>query len=161
MAMHGTGAGAGAGDSHGGGGGYEDAKQGQHESEGASGNNSLSLFQSCHGGLESAADAHEIYFMGIIDILQLYNAGKKAESFYKGMFTDKYVRTASWPIPKMLLHRFSPNEKIAALLYWRDYHSNSSYIVMRYALLIHTHSYVILFSLRCALCCTMCCAGAR
>lgn len=55
--------------------------------------NAASIFQSFHGGIPSAEDAREIYFLGIIDILQLYNMNKRTESAMKGMFTDKCVST--------------------------------------------------------------------
>jgi hypothetical protein len=47
------------------------------------------VFQSYYGGIPSARGVDEIYFMGIIDILQLYNLNKQTETFYKGLFGDK------------------------------------------------------------------------
>lgn len=35
------------------------------------GNNSMSIFQSYYGGIRSTREANEIYFIGIIDILQV------------------------------------------------------------------------------------------
>lgn len=54
-----------------------------------------SIFCSCDGGIASYAEdtdnneGDETYFMGIIDILQLYNTGKKMETFFKGLSQDK------------------------------------------------------------------------
>jgi len=45
-------------------------------------------FKGCHGGFQGE-DRSEIYFVGIIDILQQYNSKKTAENFFKGMMTDK------------------------------------------------------------------------
>ena len=51
--------------------------------------NTDNLFIHKHGGMLSAPDEHgissEIYFLGIIDILQLYNTSKRAETFFKGL----------------------------------------------------------------------------
>jgi hypothetical protein len=74
------------------------------------------VFQSYYGGIPSARGVDEIYFMGIIDILQvfalsnsshspcvagadivhlllcdpqLYNLNKQTETFYKGLFSDR------------------------------------------------------------------------
>ncbi len=52
-------------------------------------NPEASLFQSYCGGIRSSREANEIYYIGIIDILQLYNAGKRMETFLKGFTHDK------------------------------------------------------------------------
>lgn len=44
-----------------------------------------SIFQSFHGGIRSAPDVGEIYFLGIIDILQVYNVGKRGETVFKSL----------------------------------------------------------------------------
>jgi hypothetical protein len=48
------------------------------------------MFNSYHGGILAAPNSEtgvrdEVYFFGIIDILQLYNASKRAETFFKGI----------------------------------------------------------------------------
>lgn len=50
-----------------------------------------SAFQACHGGMASTPEANEIYYIGIIDVLQLYNTGKKMETFFKGFTNDRYA----------------------------------------------------------------------
>eukprot|EP00981_Chlorochromonas_danica_P002710 scaffold537_cov180-Ochromonas_danica.AAC.15 len=50
---------------------------------------SLSIFQSCCGGIRSAPQAQEIYFIGLIDILQIYNSSKRMETFLRGFQHDK------------------------------------------------------------------------
>jgi 1-phosphatidylinositol-4-phosphate 5-kinase len=49
---------------------------------------SPSVFQSYCGGIKSTREKNEIYFIGIIDILQLYNAGKRAETVFKSIQED-------------------------------------------------------------------------
>lgn len=44
-----------------------------------------SIFQSFHGGIRSAPEVGEIYFLGIIDILQVYNVGKRGETVFKSL----------------------------------------------------------------------------
>lgn len=56
--------------------------------EGEEGGGGASLFTSQYGGIRSA-DSSEIYFMGIIDILQVYNTGKQMENFFKGFTHDR------------------------------------------------------------------------
>mmetsp|Transcript_23038 Transcript_23038/g.38584 ORF Transcript_23038/g.38584 Transcript_23038/m.38584 type:complete len:705 (-) Transcript_23038:220-2334(-) len=56
-----------------------------------------SVFQSYYGGIPAARGVDEIYFMGIIDILQLYNIGKQTESFYKGIISDRMLQSAVNP----------------------------------------------------------------
>ncbi len=41
------------------------------------------LFQAYHGGIRAAEGVNEIYYVGIIDILQLYNARKRGETMLK------------------------------------------------------------------------------
>eukprot|EP01032_Pedospumella_encystans_P012007 gene12007-13921_t len=55
------------------------------------------VFQSYYGGIPAARGTDEIYFMGIIDILQLYNLGKRTETFYKGLFADKKIQSSIRP----------------------------------------------------------------
>lgn len=50
---------------------------------------SPSIFQSHYGGIRSDPAVNEIYFMGIIDILQLYNRSKQLETMFKGISKDK------------------------------------------------------------------------
>jgi hypothetical protein len=57
--------------------------------EGISECNGSSFFNSYFGGIQSASAANEIYFMGIIDILQVYNTNKKMENFMKGFSHDR------------------------------------------------------------------------
>lgn len=59
------------------------------EDEAAHNEQAASVFQACSGGMRAAAGTEEIYFMGIIDILQLYNAGKQLETFFKGFTNDR------------------------------------------------------------------------
>eukprot|EP01034_Spumella_vulgaris_P022517 gene22517-28650_t len=49
----------------------------------------VSVFTQCSGGIASTRSANAIYFVGIIDILQLYNTGKKLETFFKGFTNDR------------------------------------------------------------------------
>ena len=48
-----------------------------------------SLFNSYYGGIKSTPETCEVYFMGIIDILQVYNASKQMENFFKGFTHDR------------------------------------------------------------------------
>ncbi len=52
-----------------------------------------SVFTTHEGGILSAGNK-EIYFMGVIDILQLYNSTKQAETFLKGFIHDKMSLSA-------------------------------------------------------------------
>lgn len=52
-----------------------------------------SVFTTHEGGILSAGNK-EIYFMGVIDILQLYNTTKQAETFFKGFVHDKMSLSA-------------------------------------------------------------------
>lgn len=47
-------------------------------------------FKSYHGGIQSL-NRKEVYYMGIIDILQLYNTQKRAETFFKSLTHRKEV----------------------------------------------------------------------
>jgi len=48
----------------------------------------ISIFQQTDGGIIDPT-THEIYFMGIIDILQPYNLRKRIETGLKGLRYDK------------------------------------------------------------------------
>jgi 1-phosphatidylinositol-4-phosphate 5-kinase len=52
-----------------------------------------SVFTTHEGGVLSAGNK-EIYFMGVIDILQVYNTAKQAETFLKGFVHDKMTLSA-------------------------------------------------------------------
>eukprot|EP00455_Lapot_gusevi_P034910 TRINITY_DN3862_c0_g2_i4.p2 TRINITY_DN3862_c0_g2~~TRINITY_DN3862_c0_g2_i4.p2 ORF type:complete len:126 (+),score=17.38 TRINITY_DN3862_c0_g2_i4:520-897(+) len=56
------------------------------------------IFLREHGGIRSVTqDGHpgdEVYFMGVIDLLTLYNAKKKVETFFKS-FTNKREELSS------------------------------------------------------------------
>ena len=49
----------------------------------------MSLFKRHYGGIKSVDDTDEIYFMGIIDILQSYNNQKKFETMFKSIISPK------------------------------------------------------------------------
>jgi hypothetical protein len=63
-----------------------------------------SLFCRSNGGLPSA-DGQQVYFMGVIDILQTYRARKKLENFFKGAYMDK--KMISCVPPKQYAARFT------------------------------------------------------
>ncbi|CAM9858284.1 unnamed protein product, partial [Hapterophycus canaliculatus] len=54
--------------------------------------------------VEGGAPGNDIYFMGIIDILQQYNMRKHAETFWKGLKHDRYE--VSCVDPKLYYERF-------------------------------------------------------
>ena len=58
-----------------------------------SSNKAVSIFRQTHGGLISS-DGKEVYFMGIIDILQLYNTRKHAETLLKSVFVRRQELSA-------------------------------------------------------------------
>lgn len=65
----------------------------------------VSIFQSCCGGIRSAPQAQEIYFIGLIDILQIYNSSKRMETFLRGLQHDKKQVSCvepSWYAERML-----------------------------------------------------------
>ncbi len=47
-----------------------------------------SIFQSFHGGIRSSPEVGEIYYLGIIDILQAYNMGKRGETMLKSIYQN-------------------------------------------------------------------------
>lgn len=56
-----------------------------------------SLFQQHDGGVLSSDESGAIYFMGIIDILQVYNTNKRLENFFKGFSHDRKQLSAVDP----------------------------------------------------------------
>ena len=46
------------------------------------------LFQSYCGGIKAADGVYEIYYVGIIDILQLYNTRKRLETVFRSITED-------------------------------------------------------------------------
>jgi 1-phosphatidylinositol-4-phosphate 5-kinase len=57
-----------------------------------------SLFNEHCGGIRSAnAETQEVYFMGLIDILQVYNTNKRLENFFKGFSHDRRQLSAVDP----------------------------------------------------------------
>lgn len=66
--------------------------------------NTGSLFQSYHGGIRSYNDQGYVFFMGIIDILQEYNIGKHAETFFKSFSHNK--QELSSVDPELYAERF-------------------------------------------------------
>jgi hypothetical protein len=50
-----------------------------------------SVFQSFYGGIRSSPEVGEIYYLGIIDILQVYNVGKRGETVFKSLLGNGYV----------------------------------------------------------------------
>jgi len=70
--------------------------------------NNQSVFNADSGGVyersPSGAKGADVYFLGIIDILQQYNAKKAAENFFKGFKYDR--REISAVHPKLYAERF-------------------------------------------------------
>ena len=70
----------------------------------------LSIFQQDHGGFEGqnqdGTPNNEIYYVGIIDILQQYNVKKWGENKLKGWFTDQGTKKISAVPPKDYARRF-------------------------------------------------------
>ena len=70
----------------------------------------LSVFQRDHGGFEGRnADGsvnNEIYYVGIIDILQQYNVRKFGENKLKSWFTNQGTKKISAVPPKRYAKRF-------------------------------------------------------
>ena len=62
-----------------------------------------SIFSLDEGGMNSADD-QEVYFTGIIDILQQYNSLKRAETFFKGFTHD--AKEISAVEPRSYANRF-------------------------------------------------------
>lgn len=56
----------------------------------------ISIFQQFCGGILST-DGDEIYYFGIIDLLQQWNAKKQFENFFKGFTHDKTKISAVSP----------------------------------------------------------------
>lgn len=75
----------------------------KYNSQYTGGNHRVSIFQRDRGGLASSS-SHEIYFLGIIDILQPYNARKRLETGFKGLVYD--VNTISAVDPATYATRF-------------------------------------------------------
>ena len=71
---------------------------------------SLPIFNREHGGYcgktPSGENNNEIYYFGIIDILQQYNMKKMAENFYKGNFTSQGAKKISSLPPQEYAERF-------------------------------------------------------